>query len=76
MFTKNFPGNFHEGKLTPEKCPPGKLPPKKIVSPDFFNIILQFLIFKLFIVASFRGVSRTPVVSMIDLLVTVVNGSN
>ena len=57
----------------PENCPPGKLFLQIFVA---FNIILQFLIFKLFIVASFRGVSRTPVVSMIDLLVTVVNGSN
>ena len=43
---------------------------------NYKKIILQFLIFKLFIVASFRGVSRTLVVSIIDLLVTVVNGSN
>ena len=61
---KNFP---------PENCLPGKLFHQIFVA---FNIILQFLIFKLFIVASFRGVSRTPVVSIIDLLVTVVNGSN
>ena len=42
----------------------------------FINITLQFLIFKLFIVTSFRGVSRSPVLSIIDLLVTVVKGSN
>ena len=41
----------------------------------FINITLQFLIFKLFIVTSFRGVSRSPVLSIIDL-VTVVNGRN
>ena len=78
---KNTPVKVTPGKLTPgnnptKKIAPEKMPPRKIVSLDFFNIILQFLIFKLFIVASFRGVSRTPVVSMIDLLVTVVNGSN
>ena len=78
---KNTPEKVTPGKLTPgnnptKKIAPGKMPPRKIVSLDFFNIILQFLIFKLFIVASFRGVSRTPVVSIIDLLVTVVNGSN
>ena len=61
---KNFP---------PENCLPGKLFHQIFVA---FNIILQFLIFKLFIVASFRGVSRTLVVSIIDLVVTVVNGSN
>ena len=65
-------------KSPPEKCLPRKLPLGKLFYQIFvaFNIILQFLIFKLFIVTSFRGVSRTPVVSMIDLLVTVVNGSN
>ena len=87
---KLSPGNkppkkfAHRKNAPPDKCPPpgklpaGKLPPRKIVLLDFcsFNIILQFLIFKLFIVASFRGVSRTPVVSIINLLVTVVNSKN
>ena len=67
------PKNCPPEKSPPENCPPGKLFHLIFVA---FNIILQFLIFKLFTVASFRGVSSTLVVSIIDLLVTVVNGSN
>ena len=40
------------------------------------DIILQLLIFKLFIVTGFRGVSRTPATSIMDLLVTLVNSIN
>ena len=81
---KNVPKKIALRKNAPRKnvpqenCPPENYPPGKLFHQIFvaFNIILQFLIFKLFIVASFRGVSRTPVVSIMDLLVTVVNGSN
>ena len=76
---KNAPEKITPRKLAPqENCSPEKCPPGKLFHQIFvaFNIILQFLIFKLFIVASFRGVSRTLVVSIIDLFVTVVNGSN
>ena len=65
-------------KIVPGKLPPGKLPPEKLFYYFFaaFDIILRLLLLKIFIVTSFRGVSRTPATSIIDLLVTVVNGIN
>ena len=77
---ENYPPKISpQRKLVPGKLPPGKMPLRKIAPLGklfhqifvAFNII--FLIFKLFIVTSFRGVSKTPAVSIIDLLVTVVN---
>ena len=71
------------GKMLPENypleiCPQEnchqKIAPRKIVLLDF--TILHLLIFKLFIVTSFRGVSKNPAVSIIDLLVSIVNGSD
>ena len=41
-----------------------------------FDIILDLLIFKLFIVISFKDVSRTCATFIIDFLVTVVNAFN
>ena len=53
-------------------------PPQKIVLLDFcyFWHYLPVAPFKNFIVTNFRGVSRTPATSIIDFLVTVVNGIN
>ena len=81
------PGNKPPRKLPPGKKPPGKMPPRKIAPRKIAsqeNCFTRFLLlltlsysssFSNFL-ASFRGVSRTLVVSIIDLLVTVVNGSN
>ena len=72
------------GNIPPRKMPPRKIAPRKIAPQE--NCFTRFLLLltlpysssfvKLFIVANFRGVSRTPVVSIIDLLVTVNKGSN
>ena len=40
------------------------------------DIILQLYIFKLFIVTSFRGVSKSPAASIMDFFVTLVYGIN
>ena len=68
--------------LTPEKMLPRKIAPR-ITAPRqkkkkfiAFDIILRLFLLKIFIVTSFRGASRTPATSIIDLLVTVVNGIN
>ena len=56
-----------EKMLPPEIClQENSPPPKKLFYYIFFvfDIILQLLIFKLFIVTSFRGVSRTPSVQI------------
>ena len=76
-------------KIPPEsfplgKCPPGKLLPGEMPQPKqkfclFFiavDILLQLFIFKIFIVTSFESVSRTPTTSIMDLLVTLINGIN
>ena len=85
---KKPPRKMPPRKLPSGKLPPGNKPPKKIGPQENclpencfprFCCFWHYLTgphFKLFIAASFRGVSRTPVVSIIDLLVTVVNGSN
>ena len=54
------------------------MPPKKLFYQIFVgvNFILRLFLLKLFIVTSFRGVSRTLATSIIDLLVTTVNGIN
>ena len=74
------PGKKPPGKMSSGKLPPGNKPLENcpLLRKIFVasNIILPFFIFKLFIVTSFRGVSRTPAASIIDILVTVVNGSN
>ena len=85
---KMSPQKFAPTKnCSPGKLPPGKLPhpapsPEKMHSKKLFyyifvvvNIILQFF-YKLFIVSSFRGMSRSPVTFIIDALVTVINGIN
>ena len=66
------------GKKAPQKTAPEKIAPQKIVLLDFcyFWHYLPVVPFKNFIVTNFRGVSRTPATSIIDLLVTVVNGIN
>ena len=71
------------GKMPPRKSAsrknaPRKTASRKIVSLDFccFYYYLTVPHFKLLIAASFRDVSRIPIVSIIDLLETVVNGSN
>ena len=82
------PRNLHQRKIAHrENCPQENCPtpphhPKKMHSKKLFyyifvvvNIILQFF-YKLFIVTSFRGMSRSPVTSVIDALVTVINGIN
>ena len=76
---KIAPGKILPGKKNPEKLPPGnilpgKLPPGKLFYLFFVDIILQLFIFELFIVTSFRGVSRAPATSIMNLLVTLVNG--
>ena len=81
---ENYPQEIYpQENCPPKKClsgklPLGKLPIEKLFYSTFvaFNITLQLLIFKLFIVTSFGGVFRTPAVPIIDLLVSVVNGSN
>ena len=67
---KNAPG-----KKAPQKRAPRKLPSRKIVLLNFvaFDIILRLF---LYVVTSFRGASRTPATSIIDLLVTIANGMN
>ena len=69
-------GKCHPGKMPPGKLPPGQLPHEKLFYLIFvaFDIILRLSLSKLFIVTSFRGVSRNPSTSIIDFLVTVVNG--
>ena len=47
-----------------------KMLPRKIVS---LYLILQLFIFKLFIVTSFRDVSRIPATSLMDPYVTLIN---
>ena len=66
------------GKKAPQKTAPEKIAPQKIVLLDFcyFWHYLPVVPFKNFIVTNFRGVSRTPATSIIDFLVTVVNGIN
>ena len=76
---KVAPGNMRPPEnVPPKKCPPGKLPPEKLLYSIFvaFDIILRFFLLNLSIVTSFRGVSGTPATSIINLLVTVVNGIN
>ena len=58
---------------TEEDCPPEKLFYQTFVAVD---IILQLFIFKYFIVTTFRGVSKFPLISTQDLLTRVVNGIN
>ena len=71
------------GRLTPGIIPRGKLPLRKMLPEKFFyyifvavDIILQLYIFKLFIVTSFRGVSKSPAASIMDFFVTLVYGIN
>ena len=60
--------------------PPTPPPPKKRFNKIFvaFDIILPLFLFflQLFMVTSFRGESRSPATSIIDLLVTVGNDIN
>ena len=75
----NFPRkNATQENCSPENCPfPPPLPPKLFYQSFVASVIfLQLFILKLFIVTSFRGISRTPATSIIDLLATVVNGIN
>ena len=68
------------GKLPAEKCPQENCSLKNSFTKFFAIFLLNFwhywqlFIFKLVIVTSFRSVSRTPALSIIDLLVIVVNG--
>ena len=64
--------------MSPIKIAPGQMPPEKLFYKIFvaLDIVLQLFIFKLAIVTSFRGVYRTSAISIINLLVTVVNGIN
>ena len=71
---KKNPGKLPPGKLSPGNILPGKLPPGKLFYLFFVDIILQLFIFELFIETSFRGVSRAPATSIMNLLVTLVNG--
>ena len=85
---KKPPGKKPPRKLPPRKLPPGNMPHRKIALRNIAPrklVLLHFLLlltlsfsclFSNFIVTGFRGVSRTPAVSIIDLLVSVVNGSN
>ena len=81
---KIAPGKLTPGNMSPQengppvKCPPEKFPTEKLFYYIFvsFGIILRLFLLKLFIVTSFRGVSRTPATSIIGLRVTVVNGIN
>ena len=60
-------------KNAPQKnCSPDNCLPEKLFYQIFvaFDIILRLFLLKLFIVTGFRGVSRTPATSIIDLLVT------
>ena len=82
------PRKLPPGKLPSRKLPPREMPPKKIALPPgkmppkncftSFSLLLtlsyscSFL--SIFIVTSFRGVSGTPATSIMDLLVTLVNG--
>ena len=55
------PENFSQENCYPEKCPP---PP--LFAP--VKIVLQLFLFKFFIVTSFKGVSSTLALSIMDLL--------
>ena len=79
---KNAPG-----KKAPRKYPPPPphrktvfraIAPRKSVTKFLFLLTLSYgcSFSNLFIVTSFRGVSRTPATCVIDLLVTVVNDIN
>ena len=72
---KCAPRKIAPRKYTPhENYPPWHLPPPSL--EKLLYIIIRLFLLKLFIVTSFRGVSRTPATSIKDLLVTVVNASN
>ena len=72
------PENYPPEKYSPGKLPAGKISPEKLFFYIFvaFDTILKLFLLKLFIVTSFRSVSRTPATSVINLLVTVVKGIN
>ena len=61
----------------PQICSPRKIAPQNTASQENSprkNCFIVDIILQLFIVSSFRGVSRTPEISIMDLLVTLVNG--
>ena len=60
-WTKTSPGKFFPGELLP-----GKMPPPPLFAP--VKIVLQLFLFKFFIVTSFKGVSSTLALSIMDLL--------
>ena len=86
VFPKGCPENVPRKKTHPlrksplAKCPPGKLVPGKMPPQKNIYILLVFrcclYIFKLFIVISFRGLSRKPATFIMDPLVTLINGIN
>ena len=59
-----------------EKCPPVKLLPVKMAPQNCFTSFSLLLTCWLFIVTSFRGVSKTAATSVMDSLVTLVNDVN
>ena len=75
---KVAPSKITTRKYAPRKiAPPGQLLPKNCYTRFFLLLKLSYdFSLNLSIVTSFRGVSRTPATSIIDLLVTVVNGIN
>ena len=67
------PGKLSSGNmLSQENCPPEHCPPQE--NSPRKNCFTVDIILQLFIASSFRGVSRTPEISIMDLLVTLVNG--
>ena len=74
-FRKNVPGKKAPEKIDPWKITPWKYAPKENCPPK--SCFTRFvLLLTIFIATSFRGVSRTPKTSVIDLFVKVANGIN
>ena len=66
---KGPPENYPQENYPPEKCP------RKVVLL-VFRCCCQLFIFKLFVVTSFRGLSRTPATFIMDPIVILVNDIN